>query len=230
MVDTLVQVWYVSGKQGEYMKIIPESVRLQIRTDREAGMGLDALVVKYKYPRSTTYYNIRDCNSSKVERNVRGKRVVGNVIPKDRPSLSKTDLGEAARQMICARLMLNGVKVFRPMTEDTPTDLLVLQKSGSVLKCQCKYVFPDKRGAHVLKCCSAGRGEERNHRKHVYTEDEVDYLLGYCLDDDAVYVVPLNVTHGQSQVSLWILRRVCGGNGIKSFDGETYKNAYDLLK
>ena len=212
------------------MKRIPEEVRKQMRIDRESGMTLTKLMEKYNRSRSTVFFVVGDCDSSKVQRAAPGKRIVDGILPMERPSLSKTDLGEAARQMICARLMLNGVKVFRPMTEDTPTDLLVLQKSGSVLKCQCKYVFPDKRGAHVLKCCSAGRGEERSHGKHVYTEDEVDYLLGYCLDNDAVYVVPLNVTHGQSQVSLWILRRVCGDNGIKSFDGETYKNAFDLLK
>ena len=62
------------------------------------------------------------------------------VVPAPRPELSKADLGEAARQVICAKLMFSGVSVFRPLTEDTPVDLLVLKADGSTAKCQCKYM------------------------------------------------------------------------------------------
>lgn len=209
---------------------ITDEIRNMMRDDRESGMTLTQLMAKYGKSRSTTSLTVSGCDTSKVQKAAPGKRIVGGVTPMERPSLSKTDLGEAARQMICARLMLNGIKVFRPMTEDTPIDLLVLSKSGDVFKCQCKYVFPNKRGAHVLKCCSAGRGDERGSGEHIYTKDEVDFLLGYCLDNDAVYVVPISATGGQPQVSLWVLRESCGSNGVKSFDGEIYKNAFDLLK
>ena len=212
------------------MKRIPEDVRLQMREDRESGMTLGQLLAKYDWPKSTISLTVKGCDTSKVVHAAPGKRVVQRVVPKVRPSLSKTDLGEAARQMICARLMLSGVKVFRPMTEDTPIDLLVLSKDGKVLRCQCKYVYPDKRGAHVLTCHSSGRGTERGIKSHVYGEDEVDFFLGYCSDDDAVYVVPRKVTSGKSSMSLWILRDSCYANEMKGFDAKIYKNAFDLVR
>jgi hypothetical protein len=49
---------------------------------------------------------IRGCDTSKLVRAAPGRRIVYEVESKERPDLSKTDLGEASRQMICARLML----------------------------------------------------------------------------------------------------------------------------
>ena len=212
------------------MTRIPIDVRQQMRDDREGGMTLTQLMTKYGKSRSTVSFTIKGCDDSKVMWAAPGKKIVKEVKSKSRPELSTTDIGEAARQMICARLMLNGVKVFRPMTEDTPVDLLILKENGDIARCQCKYMFPSLRGTHVLSCHSNVRGKNRGIGKHVYTEKEVDYFLGYCLDNDGVYIVPRSVTGGRHDCHFWILRSPSGGNVGERIDEKQYKEAFDLLK
>jgi hypothetical protein len=153
------------------------------------------------------------------------------VTPKDRPSLSKVDLGEAARQMICARLMLNGIQVFRPMTEDTPIDLLILKTGDVVAKCQCKYIWPAKgKGNHVMNL----RSVRKNYQKstvsiHNYTKQEVDYFLGYCVDNDSVFVIPFESIKGKKSLNFWIMRESAGSNG-KENNFANFKDRFDFLK
>lgn len=146
-----------------------------------------------------------------------------------RPNLSKADLGEATRQMICARLMLNSVKVFRPMTEDTPIDLLVLA-GNRVLKCQCKYIFPDARGAHTMNLYSVRKnGPGSKAVKHKYTVDEVDFFLGYCMANDGVYVYPFAACGGRSTLTIRIGDPAKGRNQHDGIDHSAYLNAFSLL-
>ena len=153
------------------------------------------------------------------------------IVPVARPSLSKADLGEAARQIIAARLMLAGLKVFRPMNEDTPVDLLVLGSNGEARKCQCKYLFPSAKGSHMLRLCAIRKnGPNRKAHGHVSTRSEMDFFLGYCLDNDAVYVIPYDECGGRREVALWILREPVGKNGRANFDGKRWLRAYHLLK
>jgi hypothetical protein len=214
------------------MNRISDDVREQIREDREQkGFTLSQLVDHYGGSKSTIALIIKGCDSSKVMRASSVRRVVVGVKAKARPDLSKTDLGEAARQMICARLMLNGVKVFRPMTEDTPTDLLVLKGDGTVAKCQCKYAFPVNSGCHVLPLCSVRKnGHNTKAVKHRYTQDEVDFFLGYCQDNDAVYVIPFQIAGSRLSLRLWVLRSRQGSNGDKGFNENEWRGRFELLK
>ena len=149
----------------------------------------------------------------------------------NRPTLSKADLGEATRQMICARLMLAGVKVFRPMTEDTPIDLLVLLPSGKVLKCQCKYIYPRRVGSHCMNLYSIRKsGPNRKAVRHRYSSDEVDLFLGYCADNDGVYIIPFSVVGGRSELVFWITRSPDQKQQGRVFDSTGYLNAFHFLK
>jgi hypothetical protein len=213
------------------MKRLSQDVVAEIQRDREVnGLTLPQIVSKYGIPRSTAFYTIQNCTSANVVRKPRSIRVMNPVEHSARPLLSKTDLGEASRQMICARMMFNGIKVFRPITEDTAVDLLVLRENHSVAKCQCKYLYPGQNGCHVLKCSASGKGPERGKTRHIYTEDEVDFFLGFCLDDDAVYVVPRGATRGRENIHLWIMRNPIGRCSHDSYDAKSFKNAFDLLR
>jgi len=184
------------------MNRVTAEKKAEVRADREQGMTLTQLMGKHSLARSTVFFLIKGCDASKVSRASPSREVVKEVKHKDRPGLSKTDLGEAARQMMCARMMLAGIKVFRPMTEDTPTDLLVLKRNGEVLKCQCKYLYPLGNGSHRLNLFSIRKnGPNSKAVKHVYREDEVDVFLGYCLDDDSTYVVPYRDCAGRATLS-----------------------------
>lgn len=214
------------------MKKTTPAVIESIRIDREQdGMTLYEIAKKHGLSKSTVFTIIRGMDSSKVKRSAPNRKVVVTVKSMDRPDLSKTDLGEASRQMICARLMIAGVKVFRPMTEDTPTDLLVLKGNGEVAKCQCKYIWPNGNGGHCLPLYSVRKnGPNSKAVKHKYTADEVDFFLGYCLDNDMVYVLPFEVCKGRSMLRLWIIRESMGTNGRGMFDAKLYAGAYDSLK
>lgn len=203
-----------------------------VRSAREIE-GLTLSQLQGRFPslsRSTLYKYIKDCDSSKVVRAAPTRKVVSVVLPKERPPLSKSDIGEASRQMIAGRLMLNGIHVYRPLSEDTPIDLLVLTPEGRVIKCQCKYVHPAKNGSHQFSLYSVRKnGPGSKAILHKYTEDEVDFFLGYCLDNDAVYVIPYEAAAGRGQLTIWVLREPVGTNG-KSFDASLYLNSFDLLK
>ena len=212
------------------MSKITEEIKTVIRKDREAGGStLYDLAKKYGFSKSSIFNIIKDCNDSNVTKSSPSRKVIETVTSVERPKLSKTDIGEASRQMIIARLMFNTVTVFKPMTEDTPTDLLILKKDGKILKCQCKYIYPAEKGNHILPLCSVRKnGPGDKAVKHIYTKDEVDYFLGYCLDNDSVYVIPLSSCNGRSCLSLWILREP-SEERYKN-EVEQYRNNFEDLK
>lgn len=147
-----------------------------------------------------------------------------------RPKLSKSDLGEACRQMICAKLLLQGMVVFRPLTEDTPVDLVILTPTGRFLKCQCKCIFrANGKTCHHMSFCSVRKwGPSNRAVKHTYTPDEVDVFLGYCVDNDSVYVIPYKDTRGRSYANLW----VTSGPILDRYseDSKKWCNAFNLLE
>lgn len=127
--------------------------------------------------------------------------------------------------------MLAGVKVFRPLSEDTPIDLLVLRASGRVSKCQCKYLYLGRRGSHTMNCYSIRKnGPGAKAVMHKYTPDEVDFFLGYCSDNDSVYVIPYPDVAGRSILTFWVLREPVGQNGVERVQPSKWLAAYDLLK
>lgn len=212
------------------MKRITELTKEEIRRDREQdGMTLYQLVAKYGISKSTVAGIIKGCDNTRVLKASPSRRVVEDVIPKDRPNLSKVNLGEAARQMICGRLMLNGVNVFKPIAEDTTIDLLVLRSDGSVLKCQCKYIFPEKNGRHIMSLCASRGNHARRVVKHRYKHEEVDVFTGFASENDGVYVIPNKDTNGVNSLGFWIMRKPHGTNG-GGIDTAIYLNRFDLLK
>jgi hypothetical protein len=129
-------------------------------------------------------------------------------------------------------MMFAGLSVFHPLTEDTSVDLLVLRADGVALKCQCKAMFVDGRSdVHVMPLCSVRKwGPGTKAVVHRYRRDEVDFFLGYALENDSIYVFPFDATaRFKSKLSVWILREPTNRNGSPRFDATSYKNAFHLL-
>jgi hypothetical protein len=203
-----------------------------IRVDREEhGLTLTAIMERYALSRTTAYTAIADLDDSKVVRASPSRRVVQPVERPPRPPLSKANLGEAARQVIAGRMMLAGLCVFQPLGEDTPVDLLVLRSDGTALKCQCKCMFVDRNGSHVMSLCAIRKwGPNAKAVAHRYREDEVDFFLGYVVETDSVFVFPYDAMRRfKSKLTLWILRQPVGTNGKQPFDASRYRNALHLL-
>lgn len=208
---------------------ISDTIRQAIRNDRELnGMTLYQLVEKYEFSKSSIFEIIKHCDDSKVKAASPSRRATIKLSPAmERPKLSKADLGEATRQMISARLMLHGFTVYKPMTEDTPIDLLLLGANERIIKCQCKYIWPSKKAdCHVMACVSIRKnGANRTAYKHIYTKNEVDFFMGYCLDNDSVYIIPFSEIQNRTMIHFWVLREPCRTKDTTAI----FRNNFDLL-
>lgn len=214
-------------------KKLTHEVMAQIQEDREVnGMTITEIAAKYSFSKGTAYAAIRDMDSSNVMRAAPSRPVVSKVERHhSRPPLSKTNLGEASRQIIAARLMFAGLHVFRPLTEDTPVDILVLRRDGTPIKCQCKCFFVEDSGRHVMSLVSIRKwGPSSKVVVHRYTREEVDFFLGYLIDNDSVYVIPFDaVSHLKRSVGTWVTREPVGQNKTKTVEMEQFKNAFHLM-
>jgi hypothetical protein len=209
------------------------TVREAIRVDREEhGFTLSRIMERHGLTRSTAYSAIAGLDASKVQRASPSRRVVQPIERPPRPPLSKANLGEAARQVIAARMLLEGLDVFQPFGEDTPIDLLVLRADGRALKCQCKAMYIHKSGAHVMPLNSVRKwGPNAKAVQHRYTREEVDFFLGYAVELDTVFVFPFDdVARFKSMLFIWLLRQPVGKNQHARFDAGAYKMAFHLLK
>jgi hypothetical protein len=217
---------------GKQKKLTPE-VMDAIRVDREErGMTLTTIMERHGLSRGTAYKAIEHMDDSKVVRASPTRRVVPPFVRPPRPPLSKANLGETARQLLAARMMQAGLYVFQPLGEDTPVDLLVLRDDGVALKCQCKTMFVNASGAHVMPLCAVRKwGPNAKVVKHRYTRQEVDFFLGYAFEVDRAYVFPYEATsHVKTLLYTWILRQPMGRNDKPRFDPRPYENAFHLLE
>jgi transposase-like protein/DNA-directed RNA polymerase subunit M/transcription elongation factor TFIIS len=222
---------YDSPKRESNMRRIADLTREQMRRDREdSGMSIYQIAVKHGVSPSTVFTVVKDCDDSKVPHGSPGHKRVLPVTPMTRPALSKVELGEATRQVIIGRLMWSGVKVFVPLTEDTVIDLIVRRSTGAIVTCQCKYIFPEHDGSHSMNLF-INRVNHQSHtsRHHRYTEKEVEVFLGYCQDNDSVYVIPNKKTCGRNEVRFWIMRKRVGSNQMAGFDPEPWRERFDIL-
>lgn len=215
------------------MEKISEQIRYEIREKREKeGLSIDQIAEIYHIGRTSAWSIIKDCDHSNVKRASPTRKVVKEIKPSiKRPNLSTTNIGEAARNIIIGKMMLKELSVFRPTSEDTSIDLLVLKKNGTILKCQCKSMWIAKNGSHTLNLTKRERGTGRRESRVKYLASEVDFFLGYCLENDSVYVVPYSATKERKRtLAIWVLREPCNCNRLSVFDYKSYENNFELLK
>jgi transposase-like protein len=99
-------------------------------------------------------------------------------------SLSPHQMGRLAEAAILFRLTLHGFRVFRSVADGDRADFVVLE-DGRCIKLQVKCVKePNSHGLPVVKLW---RVEGFQKRKR-YTENELDFIVGYWLYNDTAYV------------------------------------------
>lgn len=145
------------------------------------------------------------------------------------PGVSKGDMGAAARQIISGRMMLAGIDVFFPTTEDTPIDMLAMTSDGRFLKCQCKTIYYTKKtDRFTMPLCTVRKnGPGSKAIKHTYTEDEVDVFIGYSHYNDTVYVIPFKDAGGRSYLYMDLER---GKPYQGRLDHRPYANNFEIFK
>lgn len=212
---------------------LTSEVLASIKVDREEhGLAMPALMVKYALSRGSVSTAIQGLSASRVVRAAPGRKAPQRPIRAHlvRPPLSTTDLGETVRFLAVGRMVLAGLTPFVPVRESTAIDILILRQDGGLSKCQCKWMWQDKAGAHVLKICTMRNAGTGKRSATPYTESEVDFFVGYCADNGSFYIIPRAVAYqGRGkELRVWITREP-SGNGRRSFDASAYKDAFHLL-
>jgi hypothetical protein len=210
-----------------------EVIRLRV----EERLSFPEILSKFNIAKSTLSLWLKDYPLTEKELRLRkhalrkgslvdlGSTVYGSW--STRPKLSKSDLGEACRQITAAKLMFKGFGVFRPLSEDTPIDLIVSTPSGRLLKCQCKCVYRlSGHAEHQMNLFSVRGSRSSKFVRHKYTAREIDVFIGYCLDNDGIYIIPYEETLGRGTLTIWVNSKTTGNTTPSS---QRWLNAYDLL-
>lgn len=101
--------------------------------------------------------------------------------------------GSIAEAAVLFRLALHGFRVYGSPFDGGSADWLVENPTGKRLKIQVKSARLDKRGMPMIPLvCSDGRNKFR-----CYREDELDFIVGYCLFSDTAYVLSLEEVRGK---------------------------------
>lgn len=101
-------------------------------------------------------------------------------------------LGRAAELLFKLECLLRGLACFNPDTEDGRIDLIV---GPHLYRCQVKVLGLRMHGTRTRYLPMVKRkGKTGSRTRFRYTEQDVDFMVGVCLETRAVYIVPIAST------------------------------------
>ena len=105
-------------------------------------------------------------------------------------------------------------ELFIPVLENGKIDCIAI-KNGQLLRFQIKTIQKDKNSKKLpVRKISHNQGE---YKIHHYTADEIDYFVGSDIEEECLYIVPINfVIKYSSSISIRTL--------------EPYKNNFTQLE
>ena len=114
--------------------------------------------------------------------------------------LTPTEKGGIAEAAIAAAAVRLGIVVSRPIVEGGRYDL-IFDNGDRLQRVQCKWgCF---RTTHITVRTSTSRHTPRDgYLRTTYSTDEVDLLAVFCVELEAVYVIPIEEIAGQSYLHL----------------------------
>lgn len=137
--------------------------------------------------------------------------------------------GNLAETFVLANLIKEGFTVSIPYGENSRYDLIVETQNG-LKKVQIKYMSKRKdRGYYVLTLKSIRANKNKNRIVH-YTKEEIDFIIGYCLDNNSCYIIPLDKIKIRNELHIWVDKNPIGKNQFETTNHDQYKNNWDLLK
>lgn len=124
--------------------------------------------------------------------------------------------GRLGYNLLEKELLKRNWELFVPLLENGKVDLIAI-KENKLLKFQVKTMGLDKRTNTKympVRKISHNQGE---YKVHFYTPDEIDYFVGSDIDDEILYIVPIEfVQNYTSRISERTL--------------QPYKNNFDQLE
>jgi hypothetical protein len=138
---------------------------------------------------------------------------------------TKGNIGET---FVLANLIKNGFTVSLPYGENSRYDLIIETPRG-LKKIQVKYMSKrNDRGYYVLPLRSVQANKKKN-KINYYTKEQVDYIIGYCSDNDSCYIIPMDKIKINNELHIWIDKKPKGKNQYETPNNEYYKNNWGLL-
>lgn len=127
--------------------------------------------------------------------------------------------GDLSKAYIIAKLLKENYRVLEPISENSRYDLVV-ENEGKFLRIQVKTIyFKNDLGVYEMVCYSTTR-RNKKHIKTKYTEEEVDFIIGYNPDTDKVYTFPIGDIAGRHQI---IFRENRQANQYSPLDVKEYE-------
>jgi hypothetical protein len=116
--------------------------------------------------------------------------------------------GNLAEVEVIRHALRQGYRVAIPLGEDAPYDLVV-DRSGSLERVQCKYVKSDGRSVTVR--CRSTNG----WATHKYTADEIDWIATFDATTDRCYFVPASMLYeGRAALTLRLAPALNGQSAL----------------
>ncbi len=136
--------------------------------------------------------------------------------------------GEIAETFVLANLIKKGFTVSIPYGENSRYDFIIETRQG-FKRIQVKYIAKHKgRSYFTFPLRSVRANKKQNKIKH-YTKKEIDFMIGYCTENNSCYIIPLKELRVKHELHIWIDKEPKGKNQFKPMNIKRYKNNWELL-
>jgi len=129
------------------------------------------------------------------------------------PRLSLKRRGEVAEAAFLHKVGSMGFSVAKPWGDSDPFDF-ILQSGSKCWRVQVKSAYVKYRGGYATSLFGGTR-------RRGYTDEDIDFLVGYAVPDDVWYVVPIEVFKQVRQIRFY--------PGSKKSRYEKYREAWCLM-
>lgn len=137
--------------------------------------------------------------------------------------------GNIAETFVLANLINQGFTVSIPYGENSRYDFVAETKSG-FKRVQVKYISKHKNRDYYNLSLKSIRANKNRNKLVCYTTEDVDFIIGYCPDNECCYIVPMSDLKAKHELHIWIDKIPKGKNQYSPLDFEKYKNNWRLLK
>lgn len=135
--------------------------------------------------------------------------------------------GNISKHYVIAKLIEHEFTVLDTISEDSKYDLAI-DIDGKFKRIQVKTIyFHKKKNCYVLQCYSSQNNTCVENKKHKYTANEIDYIIGYNPDTQKIYVFPIEIINGRHEI---YMREHYKKKQKYSLDFHEYENMFSLIR
>lgn len=142
--------------------------------------------------------------------------------------------GRLGYNLVEKKFLQEGYELYVPVLENTKIDCIAC-KNGYLIKFQIKTLGQDQYSKFLpVRKISHNQGQ---YKVHLYSKDEIDYFIGVDLDNEDIYIVPIEITSQySSRVSISKLQSYKNNfaqleplqENLLSADDDIGENQYDV--